>query len=219
MLGCALAVAPVPALADVGDGSIVPELVSSPHPAPGVTAAVLPGPVPGILLDATSTRETITVFGADGEPYVRLGPRGAEVNARGSDAVLAADAARPRDPNATPRWRRISDRARYAWLESRARYPPEQVTDEVVAAGRRRVLSTWRIPLEVAGRRTELRGITSWIPSAQAAERGDTDGVLGAFGVPIAVLAALTVVAVAVLIAFGRSRGGGAGGRPRTERH
>src|SRR5829696_1461927 len=193
------------------EGALVSELVSSPHPAPGVTAKVLPGHAPGILLDATSTRRTITVLGPTGEPYLRLGPHGVEVNMRspadpGTGPENGAQAPASGDARAAPRWRRIASEARYAWLESRARFPPELVPADVVTGGRRRVLLTWEIPLEVDGRRTQLRGVTSWVPSPASAERGGAGRLLGAFGVAIAALGALTVVAVAALIAVARRR-------------
>src|SRR5829696_1891839 len=193
------------------EGALVSELVSSPHPVPGVTARVLPGHAPGILLDAASTRRTITVLGPTGEPYLRLGPRGVEVNMRspadpGTGPENGAQAPASGDVRAAPRWRRIASEARYAWLESRARFPPELVPADVVTGGRPRVLLTWEIPLEVDGRRTQLRGVTSWVPSAASAEWGGAGRLLGAFGVPIAALGALTVVAVAALIAVARRR-------------
>ena len=81
---------------------------------------------------------------------------------------------------------------------------PELVPADVVTGGRRRVLLTWEIPLEVDGRRTQLRGVTSWVPSAASAEWGGAGRRLGAFGVPIAALGA----------SDGRRRGGADRGRP-----
>ena len=205
-LACVLGVATEQALADVGgpamiERSVVAELLSSSNPAPGVTARVLPGPVPGILLDATASDQTIVVLGAAGEPYVRLGPRGAEVNLRSpAQRGGAASGGRALDPRAAPRWRRIAPVARYAWLEARAR--PQRLP--AITDTRRRTLLTWRVPLDVGGRRTELRGATSWVPPAGVGARDRPEGILSTFGVPIAVLALLSVVAVAALVAFGR---------------
>ena len=224
-----LAVSTTRALADGPEGheasavierSTVPQLVSSPHPAPGVKTRVLPGPVPGILLDATSARHLIVVVGAAGEPSVRISPRGVEVNVRspGPRGDTAADTARPLEPakaRGAPRWRRIAKEARYHWVESRAYYPPERVPEDVVQGGQRRTLATWRVPLEVNGRRTELRGITTWVPLPGTAERGEPDCNFSFVGVPVAVLAVLTLVAGAGLFAIRKGGGGSLAHRTR----
>jgi hypothetical protein len=165
---------------------IVPRLVSSPRPAPGVRARVLPGPVPGILLEADSAPLPVTVFDPRGRPYARIGARGVEI-----DLASAGP----------PRWRRISRQPRHSWTDSRAHYPMWQLSEDVLTSSRPRTLIKWRIPLEVAGRRTELRGETRWLPEPGAAGRS---GILSAFGAPILVLTAVTVLAVVALVVVGK---------------
>ncbi len=151
-------------------GQLVPAFTGSSTPAAGVVGAVLPGPVPGIFLDTTSSRERVTVLGASGEPFLRFGPRGVAANLhspthQADQRVRGEQPAAVADPRARPRWREVAEDARYSWVETRARYPREQPPDAVVDAGRRRKLLDWTVPLEVGGRRAELRGATSWVPA------------------------------------------------------
>jgi hypothetical protein len=70
----------------------------------------------------------------------------------------AADAA------AAPRWRRTGAAGTLTWLESRARYAPEQPPDDVARRGEPTALVRWRIPLRAAGRSAVVAGTTSWVP-------------------------------------------------------
>jgi hypothetical protein len=193
-------------------GQIVPAFTGPTMPARGVVAAILPGPVPGIFLDTTSRRERVTVLGSAGEPFLRFGPRGVEANERSpsqhADALSRGEPPSvPADAGARPRWRPVAEDARYSWLETRARYPREQPPDPVIDAGRRRALVDWRVPLEVDGDRTELRGVTSWIPTVtgptQRSSREDDETGAGPW---IGALAVLTVLGIGGAVAAGRRR-------------
>jgi hypothetical protein len=122
-------------------------LTSDGQPLPGVRITLSPGTPPAVMLDNTSDAP-ITVLGARGEPFLRIGPQGVSVNLasptwqdqnryRGLAAELA--------PPGAERWQRVSPAPRYVWLEPRIR------------AGE------WRVPLESAGRRGEIAGVLEWI--------------------------------------------------------
>ncbi len=192
-------------------GSITPRLVSPPSPAPGLSAVVLPGRVPGLFLSWTGGG-AVTVLGREGEPFARFSPRGVEVNerspthlddlrARGEAPRVAADASAP------PVWRRQADAPSYAWLDSRARYPPGQPPEAVALAARPARLRTWTIPVEVAGRRVALRGETDWVPSPQAVAAAARKRRAGGGSVPWwAIVAAVAGVAGLVGLAWALRR-------------
>lgn len=153
---------------------IVPRLVSSPRPAPGVRVRVLRGPVPGILLEADAAPFPVTVFGPQGEPYARIGARGVQISMASAGP---------------PRWRWIGRQPRHSWLKPRAPFPASRLSDDVLTSTRPRTLMAWRIPLDVAGRRSELQGETRWLPEPGASE---PSGILSSFGGPIVVLSGVT---------------------------
>ncbi len=150
-------------------GAVVARLGSSPTPAPGIQAAVLPGRMPGIFLLNAGARP-VTVIGKEGEPFARIGPRGTEVNLH-SPTHAADQAAKGRrndvaaDASATPRWRRVDSVNRYSWLDSRALYARQVPPDAIAQGGERKVLRKWSVPLELGARRAEIAGTTSWVPS------------------------------------------------------
>lgn len=105
----------------------VARLTGGRTPLPGVDVQLLAGPTPGLLL--RSTERTVEVAGADGEPFLRVGPAGVEANDRSptwwrsgrqgapdpQDAEPAADA--------EPRWIAVGDGPGYAWLDPRLAAP------------------------------------------------------------------------------------------------
>jgi hypothetical protein len=182
-------------------GSVLPVLRSGAQPLPGVTAAILPGPFPVVLLQNTG-RRPVTVLGRAGEPFARVGPRGVEVNQRSPSHVdeLRLRGELPRvaaDPDAAPVWRKVKAVPSFTWTEHRARYALEQPPDEVVRAERRVRLLSWSVPLRAGGREAELRGTTDWVPTEASGVplEGSEEGPGG--GVPAGLLALLAGTAAA----------------------
>ena len=185
-------------------GAVLPELTSPAMLGAGAFVTILRGRVPGLYVQSTGA-EPISVAGREGEPFARIGPRGTQVNlrsptyvddqlARGERVQLAADA------DAPPRWRRVNENASFGWLDSRARYAPEQPPDEVVRRDRPAVLGTWRVPVRVGGRRLEITGRSRWVPTpttgatrpaASGGEEPGTEWLAGA--IAVLVLAGLAV--------------------------
>jgi len=152
-------------------GAVTARLRGPARPFPDVGVQLAPGRVPALFL-VNRGAEPVVVTGRAGEPFVRVGPNGAEVNrrsptwtddarAQGQDLTAAAAAV---DPAAPPDWVPAGSSPSYSWLELRGLYERERPPRRVVDAGRTVVLRTWTVPLEQAGRSVELRGETVWTP-------------------------------------------------------
>jgi hypothetical protein len=122
-----------------------------------------------LFVDSTAG-QPVTILGADGEPFARIGPDGTEVNVH--SPVYAADLqARGQapsedvDPSSPPEWRQTSKSPKMGWLDLRAR----PATLEPADPGRRTVLADWTIPVEAAGQRAEIRGVTTYVPLHETA--------------------------------------------------
>lgn len=136
----------------------------------GVTVTLLPGDVPGVFVDNGSD-EVVVVLGGEGEPFLRLGPRGVDANIRSPSWLAASRAAGDLpeglvDAQARPRWRSVSAVPRFGWIEPRAGYPAREPPEAVVSAGQAVTLTEWSIPLRIGGRRVDLYGQTRWEPLA-----------------------------------------------------
>jgi hypothetical protein len=113
----------------------------------------------------------ITILGYEGEPYLRIGPGGVEVNRNSPATYLNADrygdVAVPRraDASALPDWQRISDEPRVVWHDHRTHWmapdPPASVTQDRRES---RLVQTWQIPILVDGRQSAVTGELWWIP-------------------------------------------------------
>jgi hypothetical protein len=152
-------------------GAVSARLRGPAQPFPDVGVQLAPGRVPALFL-VNRGAEPVVVTGRAGEPFLRLGPNGAEVNrhsptwvddarAQGQDLAAAAAVV---DPTAPPEWAPVTASPGYSWLEFRGLYERDRPPRRVVDAGKTAVLHAWAVPLEQAGRRVELRGETLWKP-------------------------------------------------------
>jgi hypothetical protein len=130
------------------DGYWESRLTSPAEIGPDVAVTLLRGEVPGLYLDNRG-EQTVTVYGAAGEPFLRIGPHGVEANvtspswlASGRSEAGGADAA---DAAAEPQWQLRSTAPRFSWLEPRAR------------AGQ------WDIALRHGEQALRISGTTRWI--------------------------------------------------------
>lgn len=188
-------------------GSYTARLVAGAQPLPGVSVQILDGRTPGLFVRNTGT-QPVTVLGAAGEPFARIGPSGAEVNRRSPTYVASAQASGVElDPSiavdaaAPPDWVRASPEASYAWIDARGRYPNEEPPESAARAPKATVVLDWRVPLEQGTARAEVRAVTAWVPAA--VEVGAPSGagssnrglVLGLIAGPILLLGAIAIYA------------------------
>jgi hypothetical protein len=136
----------------------------------GLDLRLVQGPIPAVYV-RNDTGETLQVTGRAGEPFLRIGPRGVFANVM-SPSYYAGGAQRiapvPRwaDPDAAPRWKRVSTQPVWGWLDQRAALPAELQQRSLLGPDRRTV-SKWAIPMELGERRLPLEGTVEWIPPAQ----------------------------------------------------
>ena len=138
----------------------MPDIETPREIAPQVETSIIPGVVPAITI-ANGSAEPVTVIGARGEPFLRIGPDGVFANAvsptwmqSGRAPQTATPISTSNDP-AAARWIKISSGTRYTWLEWRAKCSDGRTS---------RTPKVWQIPLVIAGKRIALQGKTKWMP-------------------------------------------------------
>jgi hypothetical protein len=184
-------------------------LVAMPDASTGLVVQVLEGRAPGLFLRYDGPGEAV-VEGADGEPFLRLGPAGAEVNRRSPTWIFTAQARgedlaeASADPTAAPAWASVSSSPSYAWLDPRALIEEADVARSGASLD-------WRVPVDVAGRRVELvgRSVAQVVPVADLTDDADDDDAPGVAAALVAVAAVATLALVAWLARGRRVRGRG----------
>jgi len=146
----------------VAHGYWMPAMNTQHEIAPQVEVAVIPGVVPAISI-ANGGHQPVTVIGARGEPFLRIGSDGVFANVMsptwmqsGRAPQTATPIAISNDPSAA-RWTKVSAGSRYTWLEWRARCPDDRLE---------RTPMKWNIPILMDGKSIAVRGETRWIAIA-----------------------------------------------------
>jgi hypothetical protein len=137
--------------------------------------------VPGVAITAVdlgdrlelrnTTPTDVTVLGYDGEPYLRVGPRGVFENRRSPAVYLnrTRTASTPvperADPEADPEWRRIDDGTTARWHDHRAHWmgrtdPPAVRADP----GAEHLVQPFVVQLRHRGETISVTGDVRWIP-------------------------------------------------------
>ena len=136
---------------------------------PDVTVRVIDN---GDSLELTNRgRADVVVVGYDGEPYLRVGPRGVFENVRSPAVYLNKVRRNPApppasaDPDAPPRWQRVSTGQTARWHDHRAHWmgaqdPPIVARDR----GEEHLVQRFRIDLRVDGETLRVRGDVRWVP-------------------------------------------------------
>jgi hypothetical protein len=121
----------------------------------------------------------VEVRGYGGEPYIRIDSNGSvEVNKRSPSYYLNlerfGDAPVPRDAqeHAAPRWELIDRTGRFEWHDHRIHYMSKSLPNQVTDKGKRTKVFDWKIPVDVRGRRVQVRGDLYWVPSSGGLPRG-----------------------------------------------
>jgi hypothetical protein len=118
-----------------------------------------------------TTARDVVVLGYDGEPYLRVGPRGVFENTRSPATYLnrtrfgTDTPPKSADPSASPAWRRLSGGTTARWHDHRAHW---MSTTEPPAVQRapddRHLIQRFTIRLQSGGDVLRARGDVSWIP-------------------------------------------------------
>jgi hypothetical protein len=117
------------------------------------------------------TQHDVVVLGYDGEPYLRVGPRGVFENVRSPATYLnrstTITGAPPKqaDAKAAPVWRRVGGGDTARWHDHRAHFmgqndPPEVARDP----GQRRVVDNFEIPMRTGATAVVAHGQIIYVP-------------------------------------------------------
>jgi len=113
----------------------------------------------------------VVVLGYEGEPYLRVGPRGVFENTRSPATVLNRSStltgALPKsaDAHASPVWKRISTSRTARWHDHRAHFMGTDDPPEVARRpDARHVVDNIEIPLRVGGQSVAVRGQIIYVP-------------------------------------------------------
>jgi hypothetical protein len=157
-------------------GRYVHRLTSAPQPAPAITVDLLGGRAVPTLTVRNDSAETVTVLGADGEPFLRIAatvdanlasPTWAQVaRTLGRTPKTVADATAP------PQWERISEGRLASWSDYRSR-PPD--TEPQIDSGQPIDVKRWTIPLRIGEREVAITGVTSFEPIRPPGHGSDED--------------------------------------------
>jgi hypothetical protein len=127
----------------------------------------------GTRLELTNhTAHDVTVLGYDGEPYLRVGPRGVYENTRSpatyfNRSLTLSGSAPPKqaDSSALPVWEKIGDGPTASWHDHRAHFmgtsdPPVVARDR----SHRHVIDRFQIGMRTAGTALTAQGTIVWVP-------------------------------------------------------
>ena len=183
-----------------GHGHFQTELDSAPNEA-GLEIRMFDGSVPGMLARNTSSK-LLLIPGRQGEPFLKIGPRGVFGNERSPDFYVSGSQTIRKvppdaDPAAPPEWVRLSGEPVWSWLEHRARLPATVGHRSALGTTRHTVLS-WTTPLTFGAKDLEISGHVEWIPPRVAAAPDPSQSLLDRWGPPL--LLALLVGAVVLVI-------------------
>jgi hypothetical protein len=146
------------------------------------------------LLLQSDGGHTVVIEGYSEEPYARIEPDGTVsvntdseayyINEERDGQVPVPDDA---DSKGEPRWKEVSKTGRFEWHDHRMHWmskgDPEQVKDKSV----RTKVFDWKVPVEVDGKSSDIRGTLFWTPTSGTS-------------VPWTLIIGLTVAAIAVLV-------------------
>jgi deferrochelatase/peroxidase EfeB len=132
---------------------------------------------------SNATPADVIVAGYGGEPYARIGPRGAFLNDNSPATYLNADrySSTPVptgvDPKAAPRWRRVSTAPTLAWHDHRVHWMLPTLPASIAAdPGSPHRISSWTVVLSYAptaagtgGQRLVATGTLDWVPGPSPA--------------------------------------------------
>jgi hypothetical protein len=133
----------------------------------------------------------VIVLGYQGEPYLRIGPRGVFENRRSAATYLnrtrngKTPVPSSTDPSATPQWRKTATGTTARWHDHRAHWMGTDDPPEVARhPGRRHVIDRWQLQLRRGSQDVTVRGDLVWVPAPSP-----WGWVLGALAAAVAMVA------------------------------
>jgi hypothetical protein len=131
------------------------------------------------LLLVNKTGRDVEVRGYDGEPYIRIRKDGTvQVNKRSPSYYLNlerfGDAPVPPQARkgARPQWALVDKTGRFEWHDHRIHYMSKSLPTQVTDKGKRTRIFDWKVPVDVGGRRVQVKGDLFWVPSPGGLPRG-----------------------------------------------
>ncbi|MDQ1357861.1 MAG: hypothetical protein QOG44_2234 [Acidimicrobiaceae bacterium] len=174
---------------------------------PGLTVKLVEG---GSRIEVVNHGPEILVVGYEGEPYLRVGPQGVFENLQSPATYLNCSRAGCSFPaginkDGPPKWKKISSGQTARWHDHRAHFMGTQLPPDVAQAPNKvHQEANWEIAMTQGSTPITVKGNYTWIPGSSPlpwllvalalAAVGAALGLLGAWGVPLAV--ALVVVTV-----------------------
>lgn len=138
---------------------------------PGFSVEVLNGDDRLELIN--SSKKTVTVYGYNREPYLRMGPDGAvSVNLRSpayylnQDRFSGARVPASAKPDAAPQWRVLERGGRYQFHDHRMHWMAKTVPPQVKDRSKRTKIFDWAVPLRVEQAPGTISGQLFWRGSA-----------------------------------------------------
>jgi hypothetical protein len=165
-------------------GRYVHTLLSPERPAAGVEIGLLAGQAVPTLTVRNDSGPPVTILGADGEPFLRVGTV-VEANLASPAWVQVGRALgrTPRavaDPAAEPQWDQISGGHLLSWADFRSRPPDSEPPAATLRSGRPIEVRRWTIPYRIGGQAAEIRGVTTFEPFRPPSRHPDHTGLLAA---------------------------------------
>ena len=137
----------------------------------GLSLRVVEG---GSRLEMTNRGPEVTVFGYEGEPYLRVGPGGVFENVHSPATYLncartACSVPPQADPQAPPQWKRTSAGTTVRWHDHRIHWMGSQLPPQVARAPHQvHVEGPWTINLQQGPTAIAVTGNYTWVPSSAA---------------------------------------------------
>ncbi|MGH9268283.1 MAG: hypothetical protein ACRD0D_08905 [Acidimicrobiales bacterium] len=118
----------------------------------------------------------LTVFGYEGEPYLRISAEGVWANRNSESTYLNADRyAQTSVPEfvsstAEPDWMRVGDGPGFAWHDHRVHWMSLSLPPAVTAAGQdvQSSVFDWRVPFALGDQQAAVEGRLQWVPAPAA---------------------------------------------------
>ncbi len=150
------------------------------------------------LIMVNHTGKTVTVYGYQQEPYVRMLADGTvEVNLHSpayylnqnfyGDVTVPASAS----PSATPRWSVIDRAGQFEWHDHRIHWMSPLLPPEVTNQAKRTKVFEWEVPIRVGAQPATIYGQLFWVP-----EEGTKTPVAAIVALVVIVLGGVALVVV-----------------------